>query len=312
MIGGTLVRADSMCPEPARRLASVVQPGRRAEVGDALPVLWQWAYFSDAEAGGSLGEDGHPRRDDPWAAAFPRRMAGGGRVRQLAPLVLGQPAERRSVLDRVEDKVGRSGPLVVCDWRHTYLQGGATVLEEVQTLVYRPARSPAEGPDGRLLAGGPRPGGSGGLGLGLAGGQAGGGPGPGVGPEAGAGRGANPATPEAVGLPVRRLSFGPVLLFRFSAATWNSHRVHYDRDYARAEGYPGLLVQGPLLALLLSQEAERALGRLRVVEFRAQSPVFDTDTVEVYLSATAGSCRVEARKQDGTLASALVAWAGEV
>ena len=49
----------------------------------------------------------------------------------------------------------------------------------------------------------------------------------------------------------------PVLLFRFSALTYNAHRIHYDRDYARAEGYPGLLVHGPLQALLMAELARR-------------------------------------------------------
>ena len=40
----------------------------------------------------------------------------------------------------------------------------------------------------------------------------------------------------------------PVLLFRFSAPTYNAHRIHYDREYARSEGYPGLVVHGPLEA----------------------------------------------------------------
>jgi 3-methylfumaryl-CoA hydratase len=50
----------------------------------------------------------------------------------------------------------------------------------------------------------------------------------------------------------------PVLLFRFSALTYNSHRIHYDRDYARnIEGYPGLLVHGPLQALVMAEAARR-------------------------------------------------------
>ena len=50
------------------------------------------------------------------------------------------------------------------------------------------------------------------------------------------------------------------MLFRFSALTYNAHRIHYDRDYARAEGYPGLLVHGPLQALLMAELARREAG----------------------------------------------------
>ncbi|MGW4587819.1 FAS1-like dehydratase domain-containing protein [Amycolatopsis thermoflava] len=69
----------------------------------------------------------------------------------------------------------------------------------------------------------------------------------------------------------------PTLLFRFSALTYNAHRIHYDRDYARdVEGYPGLLTHGPLQALAMA-EAARATGVGGEVEFtyRLVSPLFD-------------------------------------
>jgi 3-methylfumaryl-CoA hydratase len=66
------------------------------------------------------------------------------------------------------------------------------------------------------------------------------------------------------------------LLFRFSAVTFNAHRIHYDHDYAtRIEGYPGLVVQGPLTAMLLAQSASHHLGKsLRSFTYRASSPLF--------------------------------------
>jgi len=70
----------------------------------------------------------------------------------------------------------------------------------------------------------------------------------------------------------------PVLLFRYSALTFNGHRIHYDRDYVtREEGYPGLVVHGPLIATLLLDllRRERPRSRVRSFEFRAVSPLFD-------------------------------------
>ena len=70
----------------------------------------------------------------------------------------------------------------------------------------------------------------------------------------------------------------PVLLFRYSALTFNSHRIHYDRRYAtQTEGYPGLVVHGPLIATLLTDLLRRALPGRRVsaFSFRAISPLFD-------------------------------------
>ena len=70
-----------------------------------------------------------------------------------------------------------------------------------------------------------------------------------------------------------------IQLFRYSALTFNGHRIHYDRTYAtKFEGYPGLVVHGPLLATMLSLFAERKTGRqLSKFRFRAKRPVFDLD-----------------------------------
>ena len=74
----------------------------------------------------------------------------------------------------------------------------------------------------------------------------------------------------------------PVLLFRYSALTFNGHRIHYDRPYAtEVEGYPGLIVHGPLIATLLVDllrvqlKRERPGATLRAFEFKAASPLFD-------------------------------------
>lgn len=76
---------------------------------------------------------------------------------------------------------------------------------------------------------------------------------------------------------------GPVMLFRYSAVTFNGHRIHYDRDYCRdVEGYPGLVFHGPLTATLLADLARRAGGRdLARFAFRAHSPLFDTASFSI-------------------------------
>ena len=72
----------------------------------------------------------------------------------------------------------------------------------------------------------------------------------------------------------------PVLLFRYSALTFNAHRIHYDRTYAReTEGYQGLVVHGPLLATLLLDllSRHRSDARVRRFSFKAVSPLFDLE-----------------------------------
>ncbi|UOK73304.1 FAS1-like dehydratase domain-containing protein [Ancylobacter polymorphus] len=82
----------------------------------------------------------------------------------------------------------------------------------------------------------------------------------------------------------------PALLFRYSALTFNGHRIHYDNPYARdVEGYPGLVVHGPLQATLLLNFAARLRGRaLKGFSFRGASPVFDTAPFHLNAEEPAG------------------------
>jgi 3-methylfumaryl-CoA hydratase len=82
----------------------------------------------------------------------------------------------------------------------------------------------------------------------------------------------------------RMIDADSVLLFRYSALTFNGHRIHYDRDYAtREEGYPGLIVHGPLLATLLVE----LLGvthpdrTIKTFQFKSVAPVFDLNSFHV-------------------------------
>jgi 3-methylfumaryl-CoA hydratase len=95
-------------------------------------------------------------------------------------------------------------------------------------------------------------------------------------------RRATPATPSAAW--IRRIIPDDVLLFRYSALTFNSHRIHYDRRYVtEVEGYPGLVVHGPLLATLLVDlvRRQRPDALLRRFEFRARKPLFDVAPFDV-------------------------------
>lgn len=104
----------------------------------------------------------------------------------------------------------------------------------------------------------------------------------------------------------------PVLLFRYSALTYNGHRIHYDRDYATgAEHYPALVVHGPLLATLLAGRVERddADARLTRFSFRAQRPAFDTDALTLNRVDEADGLRLYTRSADGFLGmSATAQW----
>jgi len=75
------------------------------------------------------------------------------------------------------------------------------------------------------------------------------------------------------------VTFSPTTLFRYSALTFNGHRIHYDAPYARdVEGYDGLVVHGPLLAHLLMRLAKKQLGSLTTFSYRATSALMDHET----------------------------------
>ncbi len=101
---------------------------------------------------------------------------------------------------------------------------------------------------------------------------------------------------------VRRVTPDPMLLFRYSALTFNAHRIHYDRDYARnVEGYAGLVVQGPLIATLLIDHARREMPSLTPARFsfRAEAPLIDGAPFDLCLSREGSGARLWARDTTG-------------
>ncbi|WP_280885278.1 hypothetical protein [Streptomyces sp. LBL] len=209
-----------------------------AKAGDPLPALWQWLYFLSWPAGRELGADGHPLNGH-FLPPLPhrQRMWAGGRCEITEPLRLGEPAERISSLGTVTAKQGRTGEMLFVTERREFRQHGRTCLVEEQDIVYRSGRSAGEHP-------------------------------------AGIDESAFPDTDAPWQLPLRA---DPALLFRFSALTANAHRIHYDSPYCQGEeGYPGLVVHGPLLALLMLELARRHAPqrRLRSLSYRLRRPVF--------------------------------------
>jgi len=215
--------------------------------GAALAPLrhWLWLFAPPATDTSRLDADGHPPRGPlvpTWP--LPRRMWAGSIVHWLAPVKLHAPLIRHTSIASVEIKRGRSGTLGFMTLRHRWHSDGECAMDELQTVVYReaaPVVAPATAPQRPRSA--------------L--------------PEAAAPR---PGCWQVTRMPTE------VLLFRYSALTFNSHRIHYDRDYAtRVEGYPGLVVHGPLMATLMLDAFRDTHpdARPRSFTFRAVAPAFD-------------------------------------
>ena len=97
----------------------------------------------------------------------------------------------------------------------------------------------------------------------------------------------------------------PVMLFRYSALTFNSHRIHFDRTYAtNVEGYPGLVVHGPLIATLLMQliSSHEPHADIKSFSFRAVRPLFDISPFKVYLKTEQSHYQLWAADELGALA----------
>ena len=208
----------------------------------ALPPLWHWFCFLDAVPQRDLGDDGHPARGH-FLPPVPdrRRMIAGGRAEFRAPVPIGAEVARRSALADVSVKTGRSGEMVFVTVRHELSVDGAIAVVEEQDVVYR--SQPAGAAPARMHEMPPA------------------------------------AEPEAAPPGTWRLRLDPdeAMLFRFSALTYNAHRIHYDRPYVTGvEGYPGLVVHGPLLALLALELPRRFAPERWVAsfEYRLQRPVF--------------------------------------
>ncbi|MYT75456.1 MULTISPECIES: MaoC family dehydratase N-terminal domain-containing protein [unclassified Streptomyces] len=237
---GAVVDEDGLPAGPAAALSAVLDlPAPAATVGEPLPPLWQWLHFLDWPRHSDLGPDGH-LREARFLPPIPgrRRMFAGGRLEVTQPLRLGEPTERVTSLKAVTPKQGRTGELLFVTERQEFRQAGRICLVEEQDIVYRSGRGAGE---------------------------------------------RHPTDPDITSEPpadapwTLRLVPDERLLFRISALTANAHRIHYDAPYCRAEeGYPGLVVHGPLLALLMLELVRRGAPerRVRSLSYRLRHPVF--------------------------------------
>jgi 3-methylfumaryl-CoA hydratase len=212
--------------------------------GDPLPPMWHWFTLLEHPATAEIGADGHPASGPFWPP-IPgrRRMFAGGRLRAVAPIPVGCLLATRSAVSNVSVKSGRTGEMAFVTVRHELSADGVPAAVEEQDIVYR---SEPPGTPPRTMER----------------------------PEAG------PPAPRADWR--AELATDPVLLFRFSALTYNGHRIHYDRDYAtQAEGYPDLVIHGPLLALLaLDLPRLHAPGKVVTsFDYRLVRPAFAPATI---------------------------------
>ncbi|WP_407548437.1 hypothetical protein QOM21_04675 [Streptomyces sp. Pv4-95] len=231
---------DALDPAPVAALSAVLDlPETVATAGRPLPPLWHWMHFLTWPRQSDLGPDGHVR-DGHFLPPLPerRRMFAGGRLEIRTPLTTGHPAEQSGRVVKVQAKKGRSGGLLFVTVRNEFSQDGELRVAEEQDIVYRSGGG-APVPAAVTLA-----------------------------------PAAEPRSDAPWQLP---WTADPAVLFRISALTANTHRIHYDATYVTdVEGYPGLVVHGPLLALMMLEVVRRQAPErtVRTLSYRLHKPAF--------------------------------------
>lgn len=274
-IGREEVRTDRVSAGLVSRWLATFD--RDAQTDGNVPQGLHWCLCLPDAATAKLGSDGHPLRDD-GAESFlppmplPRRMWASSKVEFLTPLKLGEAVTRTSRVLSITEKSGVSGQLVFVDVAHDIASGAGITVREVQSIVYRDAAA------------------------------------------------ANaPLSPPAVGdgrfevtgwSSHRMLIPSAPLLFRFSALTFNSHRIHYDLPYAQGEErYRGLVVHGPLTATLLLDLARREFGdnALTSFNYRGISPAICGEALHLVMRRTDTEIELAAFAADGRQVTAATA-----
>jgi 3-methylfumaryl-CoA hydratase len=262
-----VVRTELITPEPSEALANLL--GTDIPTGE-LPALWHWIHLLEKRPHADLGPDGHPTFGIP-APPGPgrRRMIAGGKVSTYAPLVFGRPATRTTWVADTREKHGSTGPLTFVTVRSEYAQDGRVLIVDENDIVYRRPSPPRTD---RAI-------------------------------QAGTGE-SGPDEPEPPPRePALTLTADEALLFRFSALTYNAHRIHYDRNWVREEGYGGLVVHGPLQALMMGELVRRSGNGLvgRKFAYRLVAPMIGPQTFTVHAGEDGVNAGAEVRDMHGTV-----------
>lgn len=249
-IGQSRTSEDFIAPFPPKGLIAAFDTGDpEPKIGDPLPPVWHWLYFLDTAAQSKLGRDGMP--------------TGGG---FLPPIPLprrmwaGTTFTFHEAPLRIGDQVRREQEVSSIEPKTG--STGPMVIVTQRSRIYGPAGLAITEERGSVFREDAKPGEK--------------------------QKEPRPAPTDATWS--KEIKPDPVLLFRFSALTFNPHRIHYDQPYVTSvEGYPGLLVHGPLMSLLQIELARRSNPGRKAATYscRALAPVYDRAPFSVHARAEA-------------------------
>jgi 3-methylfumaryl-CoA hydratase len=265
-IGSKEVTTDVVTAAQANLLRLTFgRPEPEFKDGDALPPGWHVIYFTPRFGPKDLRADGTPARSGLMPdMPLPRRMFAGQTFRFHRPLRIGQALRQENELTDISLKSGATGTLVFTTVVSRISGPDGLAVEDERLIVYREEVKAGD----RNQA--PR------------------------------------REPAPDDVPWRRtITPDPILLFRFSALTFNSHKIHYDLDWAtRTEGYPALVVHGPLTQTLLIDFARDHAGGRAFKSFttQARAPLFDGKPFELRGRPSGTGAELWAVTPEGTVA----------
>ena len=239
-VGKSETLSDDITSAPVRALSATLDRDDSAPLAGStvLPPLWHWLYFLPQQRQSEIGPDGHPKRGGFLPPVpLPRRMWAGGRLRWLPE----NPLLVGQTVQRVSS---------IASVTHKAGRTGDLLFVLVKHEVHN-AKGLALTEEHDIVY------------------RAAAQPGDPVPP---------PVAAEQGAAWQREIVPDDVLLFRYSALTFNGHRIHYDRRYVtEVEGYPGLIVHGPLIATLLVDLVRRHVpdAFVKSFNFKAVRPTFD-------------------------------------
>jgi 3-methylfumaryl-CoA hydratase len=240
-IGRRKVTQDFVSPALVDRLCKTLEcDDDSPRAGATLPPGWHTIFCLPAAARGELGADGLPLIYELIPQVpMQRRLFGGARLEFHAPLIVGEPVTCESELSNVKMRSTPAALMAVATLRHRFSGPQGLAVVEEQDIIHLQPLSGGDDSEKRKPAG-------------------------------------DANAPPA---PTHRRVFAPdpITLFRFSALTFNSHRIHYDAPYTESvEKLPKLIVQGKLIALSLIEVARRALPAavIKTFQYRSSQPLY--------------------------------------
>lgn len=263
-VGKTETLTDYVAAAPLQGLSATLdRDDPHPASGAALPPLWHWLFFLPQPRQSDIGPDGHGKRGGFLPPVpLPRRMWAGGRLTWHQPVNKGlRVGESVKRISQIESVTHKAG------------RTGDLLFVMVRHEIYNPAGLAITEQHDIVYRANPQP---------------------------------DDVTPPPQPAPrdsafSRTITPDDVMLFRYSALTFNGHRIHYDRRYVtEVEGYPGLIVHGPLIATLLVELVRDKLPGARITgfQFRAQKPVFDIAPFKVHGKPSADGKTVQLWTED--------------